>query len=216
MRIYLPAAQRPLFERLVSMTVEVRVEGRNNNLCGSGAVLTADGLIITAYHLITRSRVVRVRRLRLDRKRWHISPYGNYKADVIFRDKRRDIAVLRLRQPPADLAFAELGNSDTAEVGMATYRVGRDAVPLANGHVIKLPAAIAGLLHVSMASTVGASGGPIFDEHSALLGICLKGELDEKMPQMACAIPVATLRKHILRRKAVRAALSENDAKRLL
>src|SRR5688572_5468776 len=91
----LPDAQRPIFDRLARLTVEVRKLTQDGDGTGSGVVISPSGVIVTAYHVITRSRVVRVRRLHLDAKRWRIWPYGAYKADVIYRDRKADIAVLK-------------------------------------------------------------------------------------------------------------------------
>lgn len=217
MKLVIPEAQRPLFSRLAAVTVEVRKLTEDGYGAGSGVVLTADGLILTAHHVITRSRVVRVRRLHLDKKRWHLWTYGTYTADVVWRDRRADVSVLKLRKPPPDLAFAEIGSPDTLEIGDALYRVGRDVVPLAAGYVLdlgkhdRLPE-----IDVGMHAQPGSSGGPIFDKEGRLVAICLRYQSDDKMPPKAHGIPLSSVKTRIFRRKEIRDLLSPEDHERLL
>lgn len=216
MSITLPQAQRPLFERLVGMTVETKKLAQDGEGCGSGVVLTTDGLIVGAYHVITRSRVIRVRLLHLDKKRWHIWAYGKYTADVLYRDRKADIFVAKLRKPPHDLVAADLVAEDPA-VGEALFRVGRDPVPLGEGYLYdygtdnRLKQ-----FEVSMTAAPGSSGGPVFTKDGALAGICLKYQSDDKLPPTAYCLPASVLRSRILRRKEVRDSLTPDDAARLL
>lgn len=197
-----PEAQRPLFDKLVNVAVEVRK--MDGDSLGSGVVLTADGIIITAYHVIGRSRVLRVRRLRLERKRWRVRCYGALTADVLFRDRKADIAVLKLRRPPADLVAATMTEGEV-EVNDALFRVGRDDVPLATGHLLaqafheRLRE-----LEISMVCQPGSSGGPVFDELGNLVGIVLRYQSDDKLPPKAHALPVPTLISRVLRKPVVR------------
>lgn len=197
----LPEAQRPLFDKLVNVTVEVRkLDGK----FGSGVVLTADGIIVTAYHVIGRSRLLRVRRLRLERKRWRVRAYGALTADVLYRDRKADIAVLKLRRPPADLLAAEMTMTEV-KPNDALFRVGRDEIPLATGHLLAhaFEKRIREL-EISMVCQPGGSGGPVFDELGNLVGICLRYQSDPKLPPKAHALPVPTLVSRVLRKPVVR------------
>jgi serine protease Do len=212
MSVRLPDAQRPLFEKLVPMTVEVRKLSKDGEGCGAGVVITSGGLILTCYHVVTRSRVMRVRRLHLDRKRWVVWSYGSYKADVVFRDKRADLAVLKLRKPPPDLDVAEIGDADALKIGDdAVFRVGRDKVPLACGYLLgrgsfrkHIPQLSAG-----MDAAPGSSGGPLFDDEGKLVGLCLQYQSKESLPPIAYAIPIGTVTKRLFWRQEVKQYLSD-------
>jgi S1-C subfamily serine protease len=194
----LPEAQRPLFEKIVPTAVEVRKLAEDGDGCGSGVVISADGLILTAYHVITRSRVVKVRRLLLERKRWILRTYGTYKADVIFRDKKADIAVLKLRKPPEDLAVAKLGDSDAIALGTSLFRVGRDDIPLASGYVCALGHHERFReISVGMFAQPGSSGGPAFDDEGRFVGVCLRYQSEPEQPPIAYVLPLSTIKSRV-------------------
>ncbi len=228
--------QRPLFEKIVNATVEVHKLGRNGKTVqyGTGAVLTACGLIITAAHVILRSRVVMVRRLRLDKKRWRIWKYSKLKADVIYRDHRTDIAILKLRKPPKGLEAIALGDSNAMHVGSPLFRVGRDRIPLGAGYAIKVQPCWRGkrrvrvpqgngyvikkkpylrrmrVLHVGMDVHSAASGGPVCNESGELIGVCLERQDDDNSPPLAYVAALEDIRRRVLNRKNVREHLEQS------
>ncbi len=209
---------RPFFDRLVNVTVEVQNHGADGGAnVGSGAVITECGLIITAAHVVKRSRVVIVRRLRLEKKRWRMRAYGKYKADVIYRDNRTDIAVLKLRQPPEGLKAVVLGNSDAVKVGWPLYRVGRDRIPLGAGYVIRIVPYRRRMkeFYVGMDANLAASGGPVCNDSAELVGICLESEKCDNLPPAAFALTMADIRHRVLRRKEIRECLDPETADKI-
>lgn len=216
MKISLPEAQRPLFTKLAAMTVEMRKFSADGDSCGSGVVLTTDGLIVGAWHVVTRSRIVRIRRLSLDGKRWKLWPYSNLLADVVYRDRKADIAIMKLRKPPPDLVAVDLAAEDPA-IAEALYRVGRDRIPLGTGYLYgygtnqRLKE-----FEVCMEAAPGSSGGPVFTPDKKLAGICLRYQSDEKLPPTAYCLPASVLRSRVLGRKEVADFLSTQDTERLL
>ncbi len=212
-------AQRPLFKQLVTTAVEVRkytedkkLPAENRLARGAGVILSSSGLILTAYHFIRRCRVVRVRRLRLDTKYWRLHVYGSYKADIIYRDTRADIALLKLRKPPSDLVATTIGDIDIPPIGEPLFRVGRDDVPLAAGWYYQLGEHMhrrIKLMSVSMLVGPGSSGGPIHDDKGRLIGICLYRQATELYPPAAYVLPFSAVASRILRQKEVRDQLVE-------
>jgi S1-C subfamily serine protease len=205
MKLTFHEAKRPFFTKGAEITVEIR--RLDGSFWGSGVVVTPDGLILTAYHVITRGRVVRVRCLRLGKKGWRLYPHGKYLADVIYRDKTADLAVLKLRKPPADLVAAKFGDSSLIKVGTPLFRIGRDAdgQHLAEGAVVKfgkdgrIPE-----IQVSMHADSGASGGPIFNTAGEVVGLLLRGESDPKLPHAGYVIPINVVHNRIYWRKEVK------------
>lgn len=228
--------QRPLFDKIVNVTVEVRKLGRDGKSVqfGTGTVLTGCGLIMTAAHVILRSRVVVVRRLWLDKKRWRIWTYSKLKADVIYRDHRTDIAIIKLRKPPKDLEAITLGDSNAIAVGSPLFRVGRDRIPLGAGYVISVKPYLRGkrrvripygngyviekkpylrrmrMLHVGMDVHSAASGGPVCNQNGELIGVCLERQDDDSSPPLAHVVALEDVRRRVLGRKNVREHLEQS------
>lgn len=199
-------AQWPLFKKAVSVAVEIKVEDGT----GAGVLLTSDGLILTAYHVVKGCKKIVVRRCSLRKKDRSIVCRGKYPADVVIYDKRADIAVLKLRQPPKNLPSCTLGNSDELKIGAALYRVGRDNIPLAAGYLLKFGKheGVAEL-EVGMPNAPGASGGPVFNGDGEVVAIALRGNFDAVEPPCSYAIPINTVARRILRKKAVRELMDE-------
>ena len=205
MKLSFHEAKRPFFSKGAEVTVEIRRLDKKE--WGSGVVVTADGLILTAYHVIGRARVLRIRRLRLSKKGWRLYPYGKYVADVIYRDKKADVAVLKLRKPPQGLMAATFGDSAAIKVGSPLFRIGRDAdgqhlaegIVYKLGHENRIPE-----ISASMHADFGASGGPVFNTDGEVVGLLLRGALDPKHPHFACIIPINIVHNRLYWRKEIK------------
>ncbi len=195
-------AQWPLFKKAVRVAVEIKDEAGGT---GAGVILTSDGLILTAYHVVRGSKKIIVRRCSLRKKDRSIVCRGKYQADVVLYDRRADIAVLQLRLPPKNLPSCTLGDSDKLEVNAPLYRVGRDTIPLAAGYLLK-QGKYEGVdeLEIGMPNAPGASGGPVFNGDGEVVAIALRGNFDSVEPPCSYAIPINAVARRLLRRKAVR------------
>ncbi|KPJ84844.1 hypothetical protein AMJ57_05285, partial [Parcubacteria bacterium SG8_24] len=134
MSVQLPEAQRRLFKKMVRLTVEIHNDRKG--CYGAGVVISRSGLILTADHNVVGAKTLTVRRCELAGRGWKITAKGRRIADVIFRDTKADVAVLKLRKPLKTQSVATLGDSDDLKVASPVYRVGRDDIPVAGGHVI--------------------------------------------------------------------------------
>jgi S1-C subfamily serine protease len=199
-------AQWPLFKKAVSVTVEIQTDDGT----GAGVIVTSDGLILTAYHVIKGAKKIVVRRCSLQKKSRSLVCRGKYLADVILADKQADVAVLQMRRPPKNLPICTLGNSDELEKNAPLYRVGRDQVPLAAGYLLNFGKykRIAEI-EIGMPNAPGASGGPIFDIAGQVVAIALRGNFDSELPPCSFAIPINALLRRIFRDKTVRQLLKE-------
>jgi serine protease Do len=132
---------------------------------GSGVVVTADGLIATAAHVVMGAETMRV--LFADGR--------EFAGEVLGADFSRDIALVRINAG-GPLPFAALGGSRRLEVGDWTVALGHSAgfdparkPPLRFGRVIaKGPGEI---LTTDCTLIGGDSGGPLFDLDGRLVGI---------------------------------------------
>jgi serine protease Do len=79
---------------------------------GSGVIVSADGYILTNNHVVQEADEIRV--ITMDKK--------EYKAELIGKDDKTDVAVVRIKDK--NLPYAKLGNSDKIQVGQIVLAVG--------------------------------------------------------------------------------------------
>ena len=136
---------------------------------GSGVVVDASGLVITNYHVIEDMTDVRVA----------MADKREYPADIVLRDQRTDLAVLRLKGA-RDLPVMELGDSDALEVGDLVLAVGDPfgvGQTVTQGIVSGLARSQVGksdyqyFIQTDAAINPGNSGGALVDMRGRLTGI---------------------------------------------
>ena len=136
---------------------------------GSGVIVDASGLVITNYHVIDGMTDVRVA----------MADKREYPADIVLRDERTDLAILRLKGAK-DLPVMDLGDSDALEVGDIVLAVGD---PFGVGQTVT-QGIVSGLarsqigksdyqyfVQTDAAINPGNSGGALVDMRSRLIGI---------------------------------------------
>jgi serine protease Do len=149
-------------EALRRTTVQVSSSGRG---CGSGVILSADGLIVTNAHVV-RSSHAQV-------KLWD----GRIlEAAVTSRDLARDLAALLASS--SGLPTATLADSSKARVGELVLAVGNPLgfVGALSTGIIHAAGSVRGLgmsswLQADVQLTPGNSGGPLADAQGRVLGI---------------------------------------------
>jgi serine protease Do len=92
---------------------------RRSNALGSGFIISEDGFIVTNNHVIEQADEVRV----------ELYTGGELTAEVVGRDPRTDIALLKV-ESDEPLPFVEFGDSDAAKVGEWVLAIGN---PLGQG-----------------------------------------------------------------------------------
>lgn len=107
-----PLQSDPFFERLFrepSATPKPRVQ----NSLGSGVILSADGIVVSNYHVVGMATDIRV--VLNDRR--------EFKARVLLGDEESDLAILKI-DAPDPLPFLDLRDSDSVEVGELALAIG--------------------------------------------------------------------------------------------
>ena len=142
---------------------------------GSGFVLSADGYIVTNYHVIEDA-------LKDDSVTIEVS-FANsdkYAAKVVGAEKENDVAVLKIEA--TGLRPVVLGDSDQLVVGQTVYAIGNPlgelTYTLTDGMVSALDRLITtdesvtmNMLQTNCAINPGNSGGPLFDASGKVIGI---------------------------------------------
>ena len=139
---------------------------------GTGVVLSADGLVLTAAHVVAGADRIRVK------------PLGGepLAARVVFADEDADIGLLRLEMASASLVPAKLGDSSRVRKGETTYVIGNPVgidFSLSTGvvsgrhpigHVFG-GSVEAEVIQTDAAINSGNSGGPIFNSRGEVIAI---------------------------------------------
>ncbi len=163
-----PFADDPFFNQFFEALGPA--QPRLQNSLGSGVIVSADGIVVSNYHVVGQATEIRV--VLNDRR--------EFAADVILGDEESDLAVLRLRDAAA-LPFLEMRNSDELEVGDLVLAIGN---PFGVGQTVS-SGIVSGLarsalqvgdgrgyfIQTDAAINPGNSGGALVDLRGRLVGI---------------------------------------------
>jgi S1-C subfamily serine protease len=150
---------------------------RNASGAGTGMVLTADGQVLTSYHVVEGASKIKVT----------VAATGNtYQGTVVGRDQADDVALLQLNGA-SGLTTVKIDN-DKASVGDKVTAVGNangtGTLSAAKGTILSLDASITTVAEGPVASETltsmietsadvvsGDSGGPLYDADGEVTGI---------------------------------------------
>jgi S1-C subfamily serine protease len=142
------------------------------NGLGSGVLISSDGKILTAAHLVEAADATLV----------EFSDGEVIPARVLGAVHNADVALLQLAHPPANVVVAPLGNSDNVDVGDEVFLVGAPyglSYTLTAGHISgrhsadnrMSDSASTEFLQTDAAINQGNSGGPMFNLNGEVIGI---------------------------------------------
>ncbi len=139
---------------------------------GSGVIISPDGYIITNNHVIKGADDLEI----------VLNNQKSYTAEVIGKDERSDIALLKIKAPQ-DLPYVPFGNSDAIKVGEWVLAVGNPfnltstvtaGIVSAKARNIELPSRvnmIRSFIQTDAAVNPGNSGGALVNVRGELMGI---------------------------------------------
>jgi Do/DeqQ family serine protease len=136
---------------------------------GSGVLVDPSGLVVTNNHVIEGMTDVKVA----------LADQREFDADIVLRDQRTDLAVLRLREH-GPFPYVELGDSDALEVGDLVLAIGNPfgvGQTVTQGIISALARTQVGIsdygffIQTDAAINPGNSGGPLVDMHGRVVGI---------------------------------------------
>jgi serine protease Do len=165
---------------------------------GSGVLISNDGKVLTAAHVVQTADVASV----------EFSDGQEISARVIGSDVQSDVALLQLKEMPKGVTPATLGDSDKVEVGDQIFVIGAPygiSQTLSVGHLsgrhrlnTNNQSTSIEFLQTDAAINTGNSGGPMFDMQGNVIGI------------------VSSLMSHSGGSEGLAFATAANTAKRLL
>jgi S1-C subfamily serine protease len=139
---------------------------------GTGFVWDDSGLIVTNFHVIAGAHSLTVT----------LQDRSEYEAEVIGVAPEKDLAVLRIENPPKELVTLPLGDSTELSVGRKVLAIGNPfgldttlttGIVSALGREIKSPSnrKIRGVIQTDAAINPGNSGGPLLNSLGQLVGV---------------------------------------------
>lgn len=158
----------PFFQNLFRDFGAARPQVQNS--LGSGVILSADGIVVSNYHVVGMATDIRV--VLNDRR--------EFTAQVLLADEANDLAILQL-DDPEDMPHLTFRNSDSVEVGELVLAIGN---PFGVGQTVS-SGIVSGLARSGTAAGAGQgyfiqtdapinpgnSGGALIDVNGDLIGI---------------------------------------------
>lgn len=160
-----PLFDDPFFQRFFGQ----RPGGQTARSLGSGVIVESSGLVVTNNHVIEGMTEVRVA----------LSDRREFGAEIVLRDPRTDLAVLRIKDG-SNFPYLETGDSDDLEVGDIVLAIGNPfgvGQTVTQGIVSGLARTQTGIsdygffIQTDAAINPGNSGGALVDLTGRLVGI---------------------------------------------
>lgn len=188
-------------EEVTRGVVLVSGQTPNQAVAGTGMILTADGLVMTNYHVVRSTESLTVT----------VAATGKrYPAALVGRDATHDVALLKLSDArglePVKLDDGTVRVGDIAIV--AGNANGQGYVTANRGNVLATdrsiqvqsayehdpPETLRGLIETNAPAWPGNSGGPMFDADLEIIGMTTAGtSLDSETDRHVFAVPLATV-----------------------
>jgi Do/DeqQ family serine protease len=164
-----PMFDDPLFRRFFGAPGNIPREQMQRSL-GSGVIVDAGGLIITNNHVVEGATEVKV----------SLADKREYEAEIVLKDGRTDLAVLKIKEPKERFHAIDFGNSDELQVGDVVLAIGNPfgvGQTVTHGIVSALARTQVGItdyqffIQTDAAINPGNSGGALVDLSGRLVGI---------------------------------------------
>ncbi len=165
-----PFFDDPLFRRFFGNDAFGPQRKKVQRSLGSGVVVEPSGIVVTNHHVIKNGNEIKVA----------FADGREFEADVVLRDKRTDLAILRLRADGARFAYLQFGDSDLLEVGDLVLAIGNPfgvGQTVTSGIISALARARGGIsdyqffIQTDAAINPGNSGGALISMDGRLVGI---------------------------------------------
>lgn len=164
-----PMFEDPLFRRFFGAPGNIPREQMQRSL-GSGVIVDRSGLIITNNHVVEGATEVKV----------SLADKREFEAEIVLKDARTDLAILRIKEPKERFPAIEFGDSDDLQVGDLLLAIGNPfgvGQTVTHGIVSALARTQVGItdyqffIQTDAAINPGNSGGALVDMSGKLVGI---------------------------------------------
>jgi len=166
-----PFLDDPFFRHFFGDGDMDRPRDRMQRSLGSGVVISSSGIILTNHHVIRGADEIRV----------GFADKRQFDCDVVLKDEKTDLAILRIKNPNGtQFPAIPFGDSDQLEVGDIVLAIGNPfgvGQTVTQGIVSALARTRVGVtdyqffIQTDAAINPGNSGGALIDMHGRLVGI---------------------------------------------
>ncbi len=161
-----PLFDDPVFQRFFGQ----QPGNHTTQSLGSGVIVDSSGLVVTNHHVIEGMTSVKVA----------LADRREFPAQIVLRDPRSDLAILRIDSDEKNFPVLEMGDSDALEVGDLTLAIGDPfgvGQTVTQGIVSALARTQIGIsdygffIQTDAAVNPGNSGGALVDMQGRLIGV---------------------------------------------
>jgi Do/DeqQ family serine protease len=161
-----PFLNDPFFRQLFGAVPREQVQ----RSLGSGVIVDPAGLVVTNYHVIEGASAVKI----------SLADKREFDADIVLKDQRSDLTILRIKDAKERFPVLEFGNSDELQVGDVVLAIGDPfgvGQTVTHGIVSALARTDVGtsdlqfFIQTDAAINPGNSGGPLVDMNGRIVGI---------------------------------------------
>ena len=170
---------------------------------GSGFVLTADGYLITNYHVIAKETRIKITVFR--RTETGFEPKHYRKVKIIALNPFVDLAMLKIEDDTDTFAYTYLGDMSELRTGQDVFAIGNPlglTRSVSQGIVSITNRNFQGNLYIQTTTDInsGNSGGPLFNSNGEVVGVTSMGYIYRS--GLNFAIPVDVVKRFINNRDA--------------
>jgi Do/DeqQ family serine protease len=165
-----PFMDDPIFRRFFGVPGMPGMGEQVQRSLGSGVIVDAAGLVVTNHHVIEGADQVKV----------SLADKREFEAEIVLKDQRSDLAVLRVKAPNEKFPMLEFADSDTLAVGDIVLAIGNPfgvGQTVTHGIVSALARTQVGItdyqffIQTDAAINPGNSGGALVDLNGRIVGI---------------------------------------------
>lgn len=159
-----------IYETNIPAVVSISAATGSGSSTGTGVVLSANGYLVTNYHVIRQALAINVT----------LTDERELRATLVGEDPVSDLAVLRV--DAEDLTPAQFGDSDGVRVGDSVVAIGdplgvelrgtmTDGIVSAISRDVQVDGRVMNLIQTNAALNSGNSGGPLINRFGQVIGI---------------------------------------------
>ena len=165
----------------------VFIGNEKDNAMGTGSIIDKNGTIITNWHVVGNAKKLHIWLMpddpeKMDERLLMHEP--NFVGTVINRNKRKDLALVKVEGFPKNIKIIRFGKTSNAPVGSTVYAIGHpsgEAWTFSSGMVTQIrpnyawnyedSSHKANVIQHEVPTNPGNSGGPLLDEKGLMVGV---------------------------------------------